>query len=114
MRRDEERLRDILDAVAAIQRRAGNDRRAFDADELLRVWCLHHLTVIGEAVAGLSAELRGRYTSTPWRDIVGMRNAVIHGYFSVDWDEVWAVVERDLDQLAESVKDIIAAEGWES
>jgi uncharacterized protein with HEPN domain len=31
--------------------------------------------------------------------IIGMRNAVVHGYFDVDWDEVWAVVERDLERL---------------
>ncbi|MBN1654865.1 MAG: DUF86 domain-containing protein [Deltaproteobacteria bacterium] len=55
--------------------------------------------MIGEAVAGLSTELRGRYTATPWRDIIGMRNAVIHGYFSVDCNEVWVAVDRDIDYL---------------
>jgi uncharacterized protein with HEPN domain len=112
VRKDEERLRDILEAIAAIRRRIEKNRDAFTADELLRVWCLHHLSVIGEAAAGLSAELRNRYTSTPWRDIIGMRNAIIHGYFNVDWDEVWMVVERDIDPLAESVASIITAEGW--
>jgi uncharacterized protein with HEPN domain len=45
--------------------------------------------------------------------IIGMRNAVVHGYFDVDWDEVWAVVERDLDPLRKSILDVLKAEGWE-
>jgi uncharacterized protein with HEPN domain len=112
VRKDEERLRDILDAIAAIRRRVGKDRDAYNADELLRIWCLHYITIIGEAASGLSVEIRRRYSLTPWRDIIGMRNAIIHGYFNVDWDQVWMVVEKDIDNLADSVTDIINAEGW--
>jgi uncharacterized protein with HEPN domain len=114
MKKDEGRLRDVLESIEAIRRRVGKDRAGFDADELLRVWCLHHITLIGEAVAGLSAQLRGRYTAVAWRDIISMRSAIKHGCFSVDWDEVWVAVDRDIDQLAQSVKEIITAEGWES
>jgi uncharacterized protein with HEPN domain len=111
VRPDEDRLRDILDAIAAIQRRVPTlDRSAFDADELLRVWCLHHLTVIGEATARLSEELRSRHPEVPWREIVGMRNAIVHGYFTVDWDEVWVVVERDLERLRRGIESVVSAE----
>lgn len=114
MKKDKGRLRDILESIAAIRRRVGKDRAPFDSDELVRVWCLHHITLIGEAVAGLSAQLRDRYAETPWRDIIGMRSAIKHGCFSVDWDEVWVSVDRDIDQLARSVQEIVDAEGWES
>jgi len=114
MKKDEGRLRDVLESIAAIRRRVDKDRAPFDADELLRVWCLHHLTLIVQAIAGLSTELRDRYTATPWRDIIGVRNAIKHGCFSVDWDEVWVTVDRDIDPLAQSINEIIAAEGWES
>ena len=109
MRMDEERLRDILDAIDAIRRRVGADRSAFDADELLRVWCLHHITVIGEATTRLSTELRAKHPDPPWRSIIGMRNAVVHGYFEVDWDEVWMVVARDLDPLRASIEVVLRA-----
>lgn len=114
MKKDKGKLRDVLESIAAIRQRVGKGRAPFDADELLRVWCLHHLSLIAEAVAGLSAELRGRYTATPWREIISMRNAIKHGCFSVDWDEVWVSVDRDIDPLAQSVREIITAEGWES
>jgi len=42
-----------------------------------------------------------------------MRNAIVHGYFQVDWEEVWVVVERDLATLRESVLEIFGKEGWD-
>lgn len=79
MRDDRDRLQDILDAVAAIRSRCGRDRAHFDGDELLRVWCLHHLQLIGEAASGLSEDLRQRHGEVPWREIVGVRNVIVHG-----------------------------------
>jgi uncharacterized protein with HEPN domain len=75
MRRDAERLQDILDAIDAIRSRVGADRAAFDGDAMVRVWCLHHVTVIGEAAAGLSEQFKARHQHTPWRKITGMRVA---------------------------------------
>ena len=112
MRHDEERLRDIVEAIDAIRSRAGSDRARFDADEMVRVWCLHHLTIIGEATGRLSPELRVRHPAAPWRAIIGMRNAIVHGYFEVDWDAVWTVVERDLAGLRDSIVAVMTAEGW--
>ena len=112
MRKDEDRLRDILDAIGAIRSRTGSDRSSFDADPLLRVWCLHHVTIIGEAASKVSEELRAKHPNVPWRKIVGMRNAVVHGYFATDWDALWSVVERDIDPLSRAVAAIFEAEGW--
>lgn len=112
MRHDQDRLLDMLDAIRAIEDRVSN-RAKFDEDDMLRVWCLHHIVVIGEAASGVSDALRGRHTSVPWRRIVAMRNAVVHGYFHVDWDEVWSVIETDLEQLHKNVESVIRAEGWE-
>lgn len=111
MRSDEDRILDISEAIAAIVERV-RLRKDFDDDELLRVWCLHHIVVIGEAASRVSEALKERYPEVPWRRIVAMRNAVVHGYFQVDWDQVWAVVERDLDPLRVAVDGILTAEGW--
>lgn len=51
MRDPRERLRDILDAVARIERYTSRGREAFDKDELIQVWVVHHLQIIGEAAA---------------------------------------------------------------
>lgn len=47
----------------------------------------------------VSDDLRRRHTDTPWRQVVGMRNRVVHGYFEVDLDLLWNVVTRDVRKL---------------
>lgn len=49
MRDPAERLRDILEAIDAIQRHADCERDRFERDELLQTWFLRHLQIIGEA-----------------------------------------------------------------
>ena len=66
MRRESERLRDILEAIEAIERYACQGREAFDQQELIQVWIAHHLQVIGEAANALSNELIEQHPETPW------------------------------------------------
>jgi uncharacterized protein with HEPN domain len=49
MRSDEDRLSDILDAIDRIKARIADDADAFQRDEMLQVWAIHYLQVIGEA-----------------------------------------------------------------
>jgi len=49
MRREAERLQDILDAITAIERYTRQGRQAFDDRELIQVWVVYHLQIIGEA-----------------------------------------------------------------
>jgi uncharacterized protein with HEPN domain len=113
VRKDADRLREVLEAAAAIERQAGPSRERFDSDELVRTWCLHHVKIIGEAIARLSDDLRGKYPLVPWREIIAMRNTLVHGYFDVDWEAVWAVVDRDLAPLKEAIESILRSEGEE-
>ena len=108
MRLDKERLHDILDAIDAIERHTPSGSNNFEQSELVRVWCLRHLELIGEAASRLSEEVRGKAQSVPWRQMVGMRNALIHGYFDVNWKRVWTVIEQDLEPLKRTVQELLA------
>lgn len=99
MRADRDRLADVLEAIERIERHTSAGREVFDADELVQVWVVRHLQIIGEAVNHLSQELQTRYPDVPWRSIIGMRHVLVHGYFEVDLDLVWLVVENELDKL---------------
>lgn len=107
MRRDEQRQHDILDAISRIERAATRGRGAFDSDELVQVWRIHHIGVIGEAARALTAPLRERHSEVPWAAIVGMRHILVHDYFGIDLDEVWSVVERDLPVLQRQIEAIL-------
>jgi uncharacterized protein with HEPN domain len=107
VRDDRARLEDILQAIASIARYAVRGRSAFDRDELVQSWMVYHLTLIGEAAARLSPELRHRHPDIPWPRVIGMRNILIHGYFAIDLEEVWATVEERVPVLRSQVEMIL-------
>lgn len=107
MRDPKERLRDILDAIANVERYAARGRRAFETDELIQKWFVRHLQIIGEAAYALPRELRDREPDIPWTKIMGMRHILVHDYFAVDTDVVWDAVERDLPDLKVKIEAIL-------
>ena len=107
MRSDRERLVDILEAIDKIDSHMGEGRSEFDSDELLQVWFVHHLQIIGEAAGRLSEEIRTHYSDVPWGQMIGMRQILVHGYFDVDLDIVWNTAQVNLVQLKEQIADIL-------
>ncbi len=107
MRDDRERLADILEAAERIAVRVARGRRHFGVDEDAQLAMVRLVEIIGEAWGNFSVELRQRYPAVPWRAAAGMRNRVIHGYFDIDIEVVWATAERDVPTLARSVQTIV-------
>jgi uncharacterized protein with HEPN domain len=103
VRRDDERLADIIEAAERIAVRAARGRAAFDADEDTQIVLLHLVQVIGEAAAGLSDGFIAQHPEVPWRQIIATRNRVVHGFFEVDPDILWDVAVIDVPQLASQV-----------
>ena len=99
MRDSRERVLDILQAIERIEKYASGGRASFEQDELIQVWILHHLQILGEAINSLRPDLQARFPEIPWAPIVGMRNVLVHQYFGIDTDIVWSVVERELPNL---------------
>jgi len=104
VRDDRQRLLDILEAIDKIEGRLPAGRAQFLQDELIQVWVVHHIQRIGEAAAALSEPLRERHPRIPWRDIVAMRNVLVHQYFGVDLDEVWDTAVADLPSLRRDIE----------
>ena len=73
MRDPNECLRDMLEAITAIERHLDCDRATFERDEPRQAWFLRHLQIIGEAARALTTQI-------PWTKIIGMRNVLVHGY----------------------------------
>jgi len=83
MRDDRLRLADTLEAIGQIEKYSQSGRAAFDENELIRVWILHDLQIIGEACRGLSDDFRKAHPDELWSDVVGFRNVLVH---KVLWD----------------------------
>jgi uncharacterized protein with HEPN domain len=107
MRNEHERLLDILEAIERIEKYAEQGKGAFEADELIQTWIVHHITIIGEACRSLPNEFQAAHANVPWADIIGMRNILVHHYFGIDTDAVWSVVERDLPELKFDIETIL-------
>jgi uncharacterized protein with HEPN domain len=109
MRSDRERLLDILEAIERIEKYAQEGKSAFEADELIQTWIIHHIELIGEACRSLPPDFQARYANVPWADIIGMRNLLVHHYFGIDTDAVWSVVEHDIPELKMNIRTILNA-----
>jgi len=117
-RRDDLCLADILEAAESISlflaRLEVPGRDGFLADDLVRSAILQKLSVIGEAAARVSDETRRAHPEVPWKQARGMRNLLVHAYFSVDWDVVWVTVTESIPALAEQVASILASSETEA
>ena len=107
MRDDTGYLQDILEAIQQVEKYAGQGRGAFEDSELIQVWIVHHIQIVGEAVRRLSESLRSRHSEVPWPQIAAMRNILVHDYFRIDLDEVWLVVQNDIPTLKNQVEAIL-------
>ena len=68
------------------------------------MWVVRHLQIIGEAASRVSTETQNRFPQIPWGKMIGMRHVLVHGYFEIDLDIVWTVLENDLLPLKEQVQ----------
>ena len=95
-----EHIRDALDDIATYTN-VGRD--SFMADRMRQDATLRKLQVIGQAVKNLSEETRSHHPQIPWKQIAGLRDKVIHDYFGVNLEIVWAVIVNELPKLREAV-----------
>lgn len=103
--KDSARLEHMLDAIGRIFEFV--DSKAKDEiqkDSILYYAVVKNIEIIGEAAYMLTSEFRDSHPATPWKIIIGMRHFLVHGYYEVDSDEVWNVVEKDLQPLKQQLE----------
>ena len=71
---------------------------------------LRKLEVIGQAVKNLSDGTKSRQPDIPWKQIAAMRDKVIHDYFGVNLEIVWAVVQKELPKPAKATAALLKPE----
>ncbi len=57
------------------------------------------IEIIGEAATRISPTLQTAHSDIPWAAITGMRNRLVHAYFTVDLDRVWETVTISIPAL---------------
>ena len=67
------------------------------------------LEIIGEAASKVSQAYRNDHPELPWRDMIDMRNKVIHEYLSVEYSVVWKTATEDLPLLKRQIESVLKA-----
>lgn len=105
-----ERLRDILDAVQAIESHVGGSLHEPElAPEVALHAVLFNLMVIGEAAKHVDAELRRRAPEVRWEDMAGLRDIISHQYFRIRTQMIQDTVRRELPELKASLERLLAS-----
>ncbi len=107
MRDPRERVRDMLEAIEAIERYLHRGKDELERDELLQCWFVHNLQIIGEAAKALPEEVRALAPEVEWHKIIGMRNVLVHGYFAIDTEIVWKTVSQDVPRLKPALEKLL-------
>jgi uncharacterized protein with HEPN domain len=104
-RHDRVRLQHMADAMAAAMRFVeGRNRSDLESDEMLLFALVRAIEIVGEAASKISDEARAEMPELPWASIVGMRHRLVHAYFEINRDILWATVTDAVPPLAERLK----------
>jgi len=65
---------------------------------------------IGEHVRNLSDEMKAELSDIPWRQIIAMRNILVHDYYSCDPKIIWEVITEQAPALAQQCLEVLRVE----
>jgi uncharacterized protein with HEPN domain len=83
----------------------GRSRADLDSDELLRLALTKLVEIVGEAAKQVSENTRAEYPGVPWSAAARMRDRLVHHYFDIDVDVLWATITDDLPALLDALPD---------
>ena len=108
---DRIRIQHIVDAgEEALSFLENVEFEKFSHNRMLILSVIKDTEITGEAASKITTETKTKYDNIPWKDIVGMRNRLIHGYFEVDIKLVWNTAKNNLPPLLNTLKEIIIQE----
>ena len=104
----QDRIRDILDAIAEIQKFThGMDFETFKGDDKSIRAVEMNFIIIGEAANQIPEEIEEKYSVIPWHLMRAMRNRIVHAYFEVDEKLMWDTIQNDLPPLVPELEKLL-------
>jgi uncharacterized protein with HEPN domain len=97
---DRWRLQHMLDAIRAAETFVASRKRAdLDDDTMLLFALVRAVEIVGEAASKVSPDGRSALPAISWADVIGMRNRLVHAYFDINRNILWATVTLSLPDL---------------
>lgn len=102
------RLKHMLDASrAAIEHLAGSKREDLNTNRTILSAIVRELEIVGEAANSIPTTFKKKHPEIPWRQMIAMRNRLIHAYFDVDHDIVWITAKDYLPPLIQKLENLL-------
>ena len=100
---------EFADEVAALVSR--RTREDLDANREFRRALERCVELVGEGATRLPVDWRESHQQVPWRQIIAMRNVMIHGYDVVLPEVLWDVATSDIPKLRREIKALLETGG---
>ena len=102
-------LRQMLDHIEeAVALAKGRTRADIEADRIFFLALLKLVEIVGEAATRISDPMQAAHPEIPWREIIGTRHRLIHGYDAVDYDILWDIATADFPPLARQIRALLS------
>ena len=98
-------IMEALDKIASFLQ--GIERDQFLASDLIQAAVIRELQVAGEAAKRITPEFQQTTPDIPWYEVTGTRDKLVHGYFDVDFEQVWLTCRDDLPPLKQALGRIL-------
>jgi uncharacterized protein with HEPN domain len=97
---DEQRIVHIVNAIIEIEEYTANaDLLEFKSNSMLRFASIKQIEIIGEAASQITVKTKSNFPEIDWREIVALRNILVHEYFGIDANIVWQIIKNDIPDL---------------
>lgn len=105
---DKARLQHIYEAINEIESYTSNCKyEEFELNSMMQYATVKQLEIIGEAANHITDHFKRIYNEIQWREIVGLRNLLVHEYFGIDTKIIWDILESDIPKLKNEVEEIL-------
>ncbi len=103
--RDKGRLEHILQSIDYIFEFTKNvNFDEFETNAMLRFAVIKNLEIIGEAGYKLTVEFREKHPEVEWKLIIGLRHVLVHGYYQIENEMAWEIIQNELHPLRDKVQ----------
>src|SRR3954465_11527677 len=105
---DKQQLLHILEAISETETSTKNiDFETFRNNSMMRFATIKQIEIVGEAANCITEDTKNTFTTINWRQMIGMRNILVHEYFGVYNNVVWQVITDDIPKLKTAVQQIV-------
>lgn len=101
-------FKDIMDSLSRILKYSSNmSYDDFLKNEMAIDAIIRNFEIIGEAAKHINPEYKDFFPELPLKEMIGMRNILIHDYLGINYKFLWETIQKDLPMLEKTIKKLI-------